>query len=170
MNRTTQAGDRWQSHAREETIVAYGRLLHRWTHALMMSIEGPAIPYRFPLLSSDQDRLDKLKTSLQNNKQEDAIEALHDVFKHIFYPRPLIGGSKWSSIIECLWALHSLQEDGNFKPPVQVTGMFAQTHYHIRGSILYEGMRNKSDFDDDLEKQVFGSFFRSIIQTDRLWW
>lgn len=153
-DRQSQAGDRWQPHAREDTLLQYGRLLHQWTHALMMSIEGQGTTYRFPLTGNDKVRLQNLKAALKNNKQGQSIEALHDLFKHIFYPGLTIGGSKWSSTIECLMALHNLKEDGNFKAPSQVTQMYAQIHYHIRGTILYEAMRNKGNFDDDLERWV----------------
>ena len=40
--------------------------------------------------------------------------------------------------------------------------MYAQTHYHIWGLILYEGMHNKGDFYDDLEKQVLPVSFKSL--------
>jgi hypothetical protein len=58
--------------------------------------------------------------------------------------------SKWNESSECLFALSALREDGNFDPPHDVTQMFAQTTYHIRGAILFEGYRIKGDFGNDL--------------------
>lgn len=122
----------------------------------MLSMESPDTHYRFPLSDDDTARLVHLKTCLQQQKKTDAINALHDVFKHIFYPRPFTGPiedySKFSNPIECLMAVYNLKDDGNFRQASEVTQMFAQIHYHIRGSILYEAMRHKADFDHDLVK------------------
>lgn len=49
-------------------------------------------------------------------------------------------------------ALHSLQKDGNFKPPHQVTQLFAQLHYHICGVMLYEEIHTADDFGSNVYK------------------
>jgi hypothetical protein len=122
----------------------------------MTSIEGAGTEYQFPLSQDDLARLGRLKNALTKSKTNDAIEALHDLFKHIFYPRSFPGStenlSKWNSPFECLMAVYNLKEDGNFNAAKDVTQMFAQIHYHIRGSILYEAVRHKAKFDHNLVK------------------
>ena len=57
--------------------------------------------------------------------------------------------SKWDDVLECLIAVYCLREDGNFKAPQDVTQIFAQLHYHIRGATLYEAMLHLEDHDYD---------------------
>lgn len=165
--RTKQAGEVWQTLQKEESINEYGRLLHKWTHALMMSIEGATTDYHFPLTDTDITRLALLKNALKQKKADKALEALHDVFKHIFYPRslphPMPDFSKFNNPIECLMALSNIRDDGNFKQATDVTQMFAQIHYHMRGSMLFEGTRHAGEFDNDLARQVFFFFLVSLL-------
>jgi len=58
----------------------------------------------------------------------------------------------WNEPLEGFMALHNLQEDGNFKPANMVTQLFAQLHYHIRGTMVYEGDWTVKDFDNNIYK------------------
>lgn len=112
----------------------------------------------------DEDNEDKDKDTGDNGCDEDPdsnplIIAFHQFIKHILYPRksPNKGchiSSKWDIPVECLFAIYNLQEDGLFKPPRLVTQTFAKVKYHIRGVILFEGLR-KENLD-----RVGGSTYR----------
>ena len=79
------------------------------------------------------------------SKHEDAaLRAFHDFFKHFLLITTDSTNDediKWSNVLECLMAIYTLQEDGNFWQPSGVSQMFATLHYHIRGAIVYEAMR-----------------------------
>jgi hypothetical protein len=53
--------------------------------------------------------------------------------------------TKWDDVFECLFALSSLREDGNFHPAGLITPMFAKMKYFIRSTILYEAMRHNEE-------------------------
>lgn len=85
-----------------------------------------------------------------------AVLALHEFVKpfllSVAYDGDIEDYSKWSDPIECLLALHFLQQDGNFRQPKDVTQTFAHLSYHIRGAMLYEAHLIKATFNNDLAK------------------
>lgn len=87
---------------------------------------------------------------------EHAVLALHEFVKPFLLATPYMGDmeeySKWSDPLECLLAVHFVQEDGNFRQPKDVTQTFAHMSYHIHGAMLYEGYLIKGDFNNDLAK------------------
>lgn len=134
-------------------MVDYARLLHHFIHALLSSIPGHKSGYVFPMSPQDKARGETLIDALQGTSQPTAIRALHEFIKPLLYPRPHLAQaqeySKWDDVWERLLAIHALREDGNFKPADEITIVFAQLHYHMRGAILYEGLRNVDRFEND---------------------
>lgn len=125
----------------------YSALLHQWTHAILLTVEGHESGYQFPLTDDDYQRASKLKDALQQSPKELHLEVFHDFIKPFMYPK--VEGrspgpfSKWDDVFECLFALSALRDDGNFQPAGLVTQMFAKMEYFIRNSMLYEGTRQE---------------------------
>jgi hypothetical protein len=97
------------------------------------------------LTEDDLVRASKLKDAIQQSPKTLHIEAFHMFIKPFMYPK-VEGRSpgsytKWDDVFECLFALSTLREDGNFQHASQVTQMFAKMKYFIRCAILYEAMR-----------------------------
>ena len=130
----------------DDTLIKYSVLLHQWSHAILLSIDGHESGYKFPLTEDDLVRASKLKDALQQSPKSLHIEVFHLFIKPFMYPkmegRSLGSYTKWDDVFECLFALSTLREDGNFQPASQVTQMFAKMKYFIRSAILYEAMRN----------------------------
>jgi hypothetical protein len=92
---------------------------------------------------------------MQNGSDVDSIPALHNFIS------PFLSGrdfgqdydfndySKWSDVVECFLAIFCLLEDGTFKPPQHVTGVFAKMEYLCRGVTLYDGLTHISDFNNN---------------------
>lgn len=146
--RTTQNGEHWVPLG-DETLVKYSCLLHQWTHAILVTIDGHDSGYKFPLTKDDLGRAQKLKDALQQSPKSLHIEDFHDFIKPFMYPktegRSLGHYTKWDDVFECLFALSALREDGNFQPAGLITQMFAKMKYFIRSTILYEAMRHDEE-------------------------
>ncbi|KAF9470424.1 hypothetical protein BDN70DRAFT_821396, partial [Pholiota conissans] len=158
--RVVAGGEYWRAHDREDTLINYGTLLHKWTHAMMVSVESPVAGFDLPFSEDDHTRLNSLKAELKAGHKKEAVEALHILFKHIWYPRlhssdQFDNVSKWNNIYECLIALDCLREDATFDQPAIITQRFAKIEYHIRGCILYEAFKKSDLFDNNMEKAVF---------------
>ena len=157
--RLTQHGQYWQPLTNEQSISKYAGTVHKWIHAILVTLEpGAPSTYRFPLNNGDKVRAKALKAALQANKGDDAVLPLHRFLKPFLYPLDRTGQalgkkfSRWDEPIECLQAITTLKEDGTFKEPRDVTQMFAQIAYHIRAAILYEASLNVAAFHGDLYK------------------
>lgn len=104
----------------------------------------------------------QLKAILQSPSREGAIDAFHDFIKPVLYVpatrASMRNFSKWNNLVECLLAISALREDGSFRPAENVTQMFAQLVYHIRGAILYEGCRNVEAFEGNIYESVMLNF------------
>ncbi|EDR11764.1 uncharacterized protein LACBIDRAFT_313486 [Laccaria bicolor S238N-H82] len=160
--RTTQTGDAWQPLDNEKSIESYALLLHKWVHAILVTLE-PNEPsgYMFPLTHGDRVRAAALKIALQSEDQDNVVLILHQFLKPLFYPLDRSGldaaqvvAGKWGEVNECLQALTALQSDGTFKEAHNVTQMYAKLCYHIRAAILYEGYLNADKFGGDLYESV----------------
>ncbi|KIM38957.1 hypothetical protein M413DRAFT_75527, partial [Hebeloma cylindrosporum] len=142
--RVTQTGEHWRI-LPDNSIGAYSRLLHQWTHAIMVTIEGHVSGYQFPLTDQDMIHASDLKDALQANPDQLHIDLFHIFIKPLLYPKDhsTIPGpyTKWNEVFECFYALSCLREDGNFQPAGLVTQMFAKMKYFIRGTVLYEGLK-----------------------------
>jgi hypothetical protein len=107
--------------------------------------ESPLSDYRFPLTTANILAAKNLMAIL-NGGRGDVIHALH------VFTAPFLSGqdfsanydyseySKWNDVIECFLAVYALNEDGNFKSPKDVTGVFAKIEYLCRGATLYDGL------------------------------
>ena len=153
-NRTTPNGKHWIP-LEEDKIDKYSVLLHQWTHAILFSIPGHDSGYQFPLTESDLERASQLKEALQQSPELIHLELFHNFIMPFMYPK-VEGRSdgpytRWDDVSECLFALSSLNEDGNFKPAGLVTGMFAKMKYFIRSTILYQGIQHPRNGETQYE-------------------
>jgi hypothetical protein len=152
-----QHTDYWQTLSNDTTLADYARLLHKWAHAVIVSIDEHESGYTFPLTEEDKANIDALATILKSGSDKGGVQAFHNFIKPILYARNSAEldddeYSKWDDIFERLLALNALRDDGNFKPPKDVTGTFATLFYQIRGTILYEGLSNKANFGGNAYK------------------
>lgn len=130
-------------------------LLHQWTHAILLTIEGHESGYKFPLTNDNLNRASILKDALQQSPNAPHIDVFHDFIKPFIYPK-LEGRSngpytKWDDVFECLFALSALHEDGNFQLASLVTPMFAKMKYFIRSTILYQAIKHPEDDEPHYE-------------------
>lgn len=128
----------------------------QFINSLLLTLQkDPPTDYQFPL-DSDQVQCGLRLIDILNNGKGDAIEAIHQFSLCFLAPRNLEDNmdnySKWDDPLECLIAIHCLNEDGNFKRPHEVTQLFAKVKYFIRGATLLEGIRNKEQFNNDIYK------------------
>ena len=144
IHRLTQKGDFWIP-LPENTAVTYARLLHQWTHALLLTLEGHPSSYKFPLTNNDKDHASALKDALVSHPDRLHIDLFHEFIKPLLYPKDhsSVPGpySKFNEPFECFYALTALREDGNFQPAQLVTQVFAKMEYFVRGTILYAGLK-----------------------------
>jgi hypothetical protein len=138
----------------EGSYYAYGHSLHQLALCILSSLDGH--DYQFPIGDADRERGLALTEGLRAEPTQTHVELLHSFILPILYGRDLLtiedDHSKWIEPLEGFMALHNLQEDGNFKPPNMVTQLFAQLHYHIRGTMLYEAHRTVKDFGNNIYK------------------
>jgi hypothetical protein len=139
----------------EGSYYIYCHTLHQFSLAVLLTLDThDSSSYSFPLTEDDRSRgrtlIEKLKS------KESCLSTFHSFILPLLYARDLQASendySKWNEPLEGFMALHNLQEDGNFKPPHQVTQLFAHLHYHIRGTMLYEGDRTVKDFGNNIYK------------------
>ncbi|KIM35047.1 hypothetical protein M413DRAFT_79781, partial [Hebeloma cylindrosporum] len=142
--RLTQNSDHWII-LPEKTIESYVRLLHQWTHAVMVTLEGHESGYTFPLTDEDKSNAMALRDALLDESTDFPIDVFHIFIKPLLYPKDhtLIPGpySKFNEPFECFYALRNLRDDGNFNPADLVTQMFAKFKYFIRATVLYQGLK-----------------------------
>jgi hypothetical protein len=140
----------------EASYITYTHTLHQFSLAILLTIEADDSIYKFPLTVEDHTRGRLLVEKLREHPDKEHVGAFHAFILPLLYARDLLAGdmdySKWNEPLEGFMALHNLQEDGNFKPPHQVTQLFAQLHYHIRGAMLYEGAIKVADFGQNIYK------------------
>lgn len=124
--------------------------MHQWIHAFISTLDNnhPS-HYIFPATCDQKQLGQDLKLALGLPPDQHGLSILHQLVKSILLAQPVKQGcySKWNSMVECMLAISALKEDGNFKQPHQVTQMFAQLAYLIRGTILYEALENIENFN-----------------------
>jgi len=121
--------------------------------------------------SSDEEGIDQ---AVGQDFDTPVVQALHEFVKNILYPRlhsTKIPYSKWNNPLECFLAIYCLRDDGTFKPATDVTPIFAMLHYHIRGSILYEGLKICTERKLDPYQYVplcnFSKYFDQLFSPER---
>jgi hypothetical protein len=144
IHRLTQRSDFWIP-LPEKTVEVYSRQLHQWSHAILLTLEGHASCYTFPLTNEDKDHAKALKQALIHEPNHLHIDLFHEFIKPLLYPKDhsTVPGpySKFNEPFECFYALHALRDDGNFQPARLVTQPFARMEYFIRGTMLYQGLK-----------------------------
>ncbi|PPR05282.1 hypothetical protein CVT26_011477 [Gymnopilus dilepis] len=155
--RTTQKGEAFKPIS-DESLPKYGLLLHHWTHAIMLTLEGHTSGYQFPLTDSDKENARQLRDILKSGSTSGGITAFHHFIKPLLYSRTdsesMNEYTKWNEPVECLLAMSALREGGTFKSAHESTQILSYTGYHIRSAILYEGYANRKAFGDNLYKSV----------------
>jgi hypothetical protein len=151
---TSQKGAHWRAHSDDQTLRAYGHLLHTLAYAILLTLQGHPSGYQFPLTDTERRAGFRLLNIL-NGEPGDALVAFHD------FVFPFLAGrddphtldhaeySKWNEVIECFLAIISLKPDGNFKQARDVTQVFAKLEYACRGAVLYEALKNRMNFYND---------------------
>ena len=143
-HRLTQKSDFWIP-LPENTVESYARLLHQWTHAVLVTLGGHASGFIFPLTDEDENHALALKDALISHPNSLHIDLFHEFIKPLLYPKDhsTVSGpySKFNEPFECFYALTALRDDGNFQPARLVTQVFAKMEYFIRSTILYQGLK-----------------------------
>lgn len=156
MSRNPRESDYYRPLQDETSYQVYRHSLHQFALAILLTLEGNPSSYEFTLTDGDRMRASDLVEELKSNREPRDIGIFHSFIMPFLYGRDPQASdedySKWNEPVEGFMALHNLQEDGNFKPPNQVTQLFAQLHYHIRGAMLYEGIRTADDFGSNVYK------------------
>jgi hypothetical protein len=154
--RVTQKGQYWRPHEDDITLNKYGSLLHALAHAILITLEDSSpSDYRFPLSDTDKESGGRLRDLLANGTSNDCVKALHNFIFPFLSGREFTPDynhaeySKWQETLECFLAVYCLKDDGSFKSPQDVTGIFAKVEYLCRGSTLYEGLTRIADFQND---------------------
>lgn len=130
-----------------------------WSHAILASIYPHNSGYEFPLTTNNHKQTKGLEILLKSGQQDGTIICFHNfIYPFLTAQQPSLlsntNPSHWDSMYECLLAITSLQEDGNFKSPSQVPQIFAHAEYCMRGTILFEGYQNKAQFGNNVYKSV----------------
>ena len=77
ITRTTQYGIPWQPLLNDNSLQQYGRLLHHWTHAILVSLDGHELQYIFPLTDSHKELAEALLAVLKGGSETEAVMAFH---------------------------------------------------------------------------------------------
>lgn len=147
--------DHWKALTDEQTIFHYATTLHHFVHALLTTLPRDYSGYKFPI-SETHSALGKSLLAILGGAPGCPELALHEFIKPVLLSIPYTEDredlGKWKDPLECLLAVHFVQQDGNFPQPQNVTSVLAQITYHIRGAMLYEGNIIKEAFNHDLAK------------------
>ncbi|KIJ28757.1 hypothetical protein M422DRAFT_269970 [Sphaerobolus stellatus SS14] len=149
----TQDTMHWNPLDNNTSLNRYVLLLYHFFLAILCSINNQERIDRLALLPEDITCARTLLNAL-NDSQEPKVHLIHAVFLPLCYIRKpagnnIIAASKWNNPIECLIAIHALQEKGQFIDLSLAAPVFAQLKYHIRGAILYKDLRTISKHDND---------------------
>jgi hypothetical protein len=112
-------------------------LLTKWALVAIRAREDEKFCKLLAMNAHDIQAASALLKSLEEGNVEN-VGALHDLNKSLFYSRDLPSHSKWDHPFECFLAIYALRTGGVFMPVRDVTQIFAQLKYHIRGMVLYE--------------------------------
>lgn len=114
----------------------------------MLTLEGHASCYIFPLTNKDKDHAQALKQALIHYPDNLHIDLFHEFIKPLLYPKDhstVLGPySKYNEPFECFYALNALRDDGNFQPARLVTQPFAKMEYFIRCTMLYQALKEST--------------------------
>jgi hypothetical protein len=134
----------------------YGQLLQALAHAVLLTLGNDSpCNYHFPLNDDDKLSAVKLTDLIVDGSNLDCVNAFHVFIAPFLSGRDFAAGydhsdySKWQEVLECFLAIYCLTEDGNFKPPHDVTAIFAKIEYLCRGTTLYDGLSHVTEFQNN---------------------
>jgi hypothetical protein len=139
----SQNGKCWQPLNIHSTLQHYSRVLHALLQAVLLTIQGTAAQYQFPLSQSDIQAGQNLLLFLDNpDSGADGVQLLHAFAYPFLGAHDRTGGyNKWMDVLECFMAIYSLKSDGNYEDASSSTHFFAILKYLCRGTILFEAFR-----------------------------
>ncbi|KAJ7065954.1 hypothetical protein B0H15DRAFT_807647 [Mycena belliarum] len=131
--------------ARPDSIHNYATVLHTLIIGLLRNNDPhKSTSYTFPVTLKDRDTISVLLQRLQSPSDSSSMDllAFHRVASLFLLVRPVdnpyCGKYKFDQPLECLLAVHSLRNDGNFESPSHLTPFLARVTYSIRASIIFE--------------------------------
>ena len=84
----THFDEEWTPLDDDKSLFSYGRLLHHFTHALLVTIDDHKPGYKIPLTDEDKERTKTLKLCLQGKSETKLlIDTFHDFIKPLLYPK-----------------------------------------------------------------------------------
>ncbi|KAJ7041296.1 hypothetical protein C8F04DRAFT_1230395 [Mycena alexandri] len=168
--RTDSHSRAWKVHTVENTINKYCERLQHFVHALLRSVsKSPPTTYQFPLTDLERQEVQRFAAKL--NKKAPAGGEVKDKFHaelvddfHSFLalfflareptnPPPVPSAGKFSEVLECFCAVHSVREDGFLQTPRLTAQLFDHLKYLIRAILLCEADKRKGSFGS-LEESV----------------
>lgn len=123
--------------------------------------------FTFPVTAGDGARgADLFNAINQHGISEESEQVLHSFLVPLLSRREhdveeVPNPTKWHEVIECFYAVHCLNEEGRFKPPSLITGVFAKMKYIIRSVCLFEAYAQQAQHGNDLNRLVF--FLSEVI-------
>lgn len=133
----------------------YGRTLYHCAVAILRTLEDGYSGYKFPVGESQAAAAHDLLAIL-DGATGNASAAFHHFIKPLFFAPEedlnMMDYRKWSNILECVFAVHFVQEDGNFWQLHEITQTFAHFLYGIWGAVLFESSLHIRDHNHDLYK------------------
>ncbi|KAJ7240983.1 hypothetical protein C8J57DRAFT_1527321 [Mycena rebaudengoi] len=168
--RIEQGGKSWKAHENRTTRTQYGAQLHAFIHAVLLSLDpATSTDYKFPLSSFERLKAKEYRTVLETEKPEDKAQAeflnrqvlqFHEFACLLLLRReapniPLAtDAGKFDCILKCLCSVWCLGEDGLMSSATETTPVFARLEYLIRGTLVFEAVKRRSEFNDDLSLYV----------------
>jgi hypothetical protein len=133
----------------------YASAFYQFVYGIAVTSEGnhPS-EYQFPLTSVDRANLRSLQNRLVKHHPKDCMAAFHKFIKPLLYPSESASTSKWDDPVECFIALYSLDEDGTFKQPKNMSPVLTILRYFIRCAIFREASIGKGNLLRYVRKRI----------------
>lgn len=148
---SAQKVDPWKYHLTKDTQRLYAYPLHSLAYSILQAHKGHPTNYKFPLPPDFTQHIEALESCLEETT--DTRDHLH-VFHDFIYPllsaqQSIHEEDKWSMVLECWLALYTLQIEGNFSDPSELTGILAKLEYSCRAVTFYQAYLYRGDFPDE---------------------
>jgi hypothetical protein len=147
-----QNSKHWQTHGSNDTLRNYSQPLHSLARAILLTIQGHASGYQFPLTPESVAVGKSLLEDLDSDVETATLfPRFHKLIHPCFSAQNISGEySKWNEILECFMAIYALKDDGNFENGADLTQFFAKLKYLCRSVQLYASVESIGDFGNDV--------------------